>query len=374
MTPTRSKTTLFIILIFSYAILSTGFKQIPSFRANSLSKQRIGIFDFDSRGLRLSKGNDNNDNIGQSIVSEGGNVIEENEFISDSSVSSAQSQPYISATVKIKEEIASPFRRFRQFIYIACFMGGGLGFVTALPALILAIQKGGTDSTATTTALTNVAVDLGGVLGGIFFWIREYNDEQEKLKRFAQKEQLQSSRLSENDIADRSKEISRLPVEIIFSESDKNATRVVSIGDLQEKGQQNVVIVTGKKSFVKDAILSARIEGNELFNSKNTMIVPVILDDKQKSPTNIEEKGKNNKGGFGTGGNSNASLMEAPYIANAVQVSVWERYLRKEIELAQSQGTKNVLAQGLVIVVKQNGQVTRRGLGLPPWKKLVEDF
>jgi len=316
---------------------------------------------FQQYGSKIPSTSDNN---GQSLD-------DENAAVMDTSYSSVPPDvPYISTTVKIKEEIASPFRRLRQFLYIGCFMGGGLGFVTALPALLIALQRDGSDAISSTTALTNVAVDLAGVLGGILLWIRESKDEQEKLLRFAQKEQRQASRLSDTDIIDRSKEISRLPIEIIFSDKDESATRIVSVGDLQGKGRQNIVIVVGKKSIVKDALISARIEGNELFNSKDTIIVPLVIDDKQL--VNSEEKSNI---GFGKNINgSNEALMEAPYIAKPAQVLVWERYLRKEIELAENQGTKNVLGQGLIIAVKRNGQVGRRGIGLPPWKTLLNEL
>jgi len=280
---------------------------------------------------------------------------------------------FISSTVKIKEEIASPFRRLRQFLYVACFMAAGLGFVTAVPTLIIAIQRD-SGSEVISTTLTNVGIDFAGVVGGLALFIREGKDEQEKLQRFAEKEQRKSTRLTDSDIADRSKEIARLPVEIIFSEKDDSATKVVSFGDLQEKGRQNIVIVTGKRSFVKDALISARIEGNELFNSKNTIIVPVVFDDKQLFDSN-EFAPKN---GFGVPQEKeNADkekLLEAPYIAKPAQITVWERYLAKEIGLAQKQGAKDVLKQGLVIAVRRTGEVNRRGLGLPPWKNLVNDL
>ena len=53
-----------------------------------------------------------------------------------------------------------------------------------------------------------------------------------------------------------------------------NSTRVVSIKDLQLYGQQNVIIVAGNYDFIKDALISARLEGKLLMM---IMIVIVIV-------------------------------------------------------------------------------------------------
>jgi hypothetical protein len=55
-------------------------------------------------------------------------------------------------------------------------------------------------------------------------------------------------------------------------------------------------------------------------------------------------------------------------------VNVWERYLQKEIELAKLQGEADIVSKGLVIAVKRNGKVVRRGVGLPPWKQVVDEM
>lgn len=41
--------------------------------------------------------------------------------------------------------------------------------------------------------------------------------------------------------------------------------------------------------------------------------------------------------------------------------------------MAEAQGTGSA-AQGLVIAVKRTGKVSRRGVGMPPWKVIVEEL
>jgi len=268
----------------------------------------------------------------------------------------------INTMAKIKEEIASPFRKLRQFVYIGSALAGGLGAVTAVPQLIFALQDGGD---AVFKQLTNVGIDVGAIIGSILLWDRDSKDEKAKLERFTKREIRQISGLSADEIVEREKEVSMLPIEIIFSDNDVNSTKIVSFADLNSKGNQNVIIIAGKEAYVKDAIISARIEGNELFNSKDTMIVPLVLD----SDTQLDN---NNKKGFGAINKEN--FMDAPYLAKPMQINVWERYLNKEIQLAEKQGAENVIKQGIVIAVNKKGYIVRRGLGIPIWKSLSDEM
>jgi hypothetical protein len=53
---------------------------------------------------------------------------------------------------------------------------------------------------------------------------------------------------------------------------------------------------------------------------------------------------------------------------------VWKKYLSLEVDLAKKQGEENIIGKGLVLAVKHDGKIIRRGVGLPPWKTLVEEF
>ena len=210
--------------------------------------------------------------------------------------------------VKLKEEISSPFRKVRQFIYSGAGIAGLIGTVTAVPQLLFAVQDGGE---AIGGAITNVAIDLGAVVLAVVLWDKDAEGERIKLERFTRKEKLLSYQMSSTDITDREKDISLLPVEIQVSEKDANATRIVSLGELQSKGKQNIIIVAGKRDFVKDVVISAKIEGADLFNSKEIYVVPVVLEDDQLDAALAK--------GFGA---PKESLMSAPYIGKPMQVSI----------------------------------------------------
>lgn len=210
--------------------------------------------------------------------------------------------------VKLKDEISSPFRKVRQFIYSGMGIAGSLGTVTALPQLLFAIQDGGD---AVGGAVANVAIDIGTVVLAYVLWDKDAQAEKIKLERYTKKEKLLTYQMSATDKEDRERELSLLPVQIQVSEKDENATRIVSLGELQSKGKQNVIIVAGKRDFVKDAVISAKIEGADLFNSKEIYVVPVVLEDDQLEAALAK--------GFGA---AKESLMSAPYIGKPTQVSV----------------------------------------------------
>lgn len=209
------------------------------------------------------------------------------------------------AMAKLKAEAAAPFRLFRTFIYGAIGAAGGLGTVTNIPQLIFAFQDPDGDKI---NAVQNLAIDLGGVIGALVLWNRERQGEQKQLAAFTEKQRRQDNRLAPAALEAREKQLGMLPVEIQISEFDENATRIVSLADLQLKGKQNVVIVSGEFEFVRDAVLSARLAGSDLFAAEETVVIPFV-----KSEQQLDE-GKEK--GFG----SQETLMTAPYIAKPQQV------------------------------------------------------
>ncbi len=53
---------------------------------------------------------------------------------------------------------------------------------------------------------------------------------------------------------------------------------------------------------------------------------------------------------------------------------MWQADLQEEVQAAKRQGTKDIVSKGLVLLVDSNGRVVRRGVGIPPWKKLADEF
>ena len=213
------------------------------------------------------------------------------------------------------------------------------------------------------TALTNIAIDLGGIIGAVALWDLERKAETQKIDAFTSKETVKSAVLTKKILDQREQEIGLLPVEIIFSESDANTTRIYKMSDVQSQGSQSMVIVAGNRAYVRDCILSAKLAGASLFSDNDIYIVPVVMNDDQL------EADRSSKG-FG----SKESLLEAPYIGKPAQVSVWQQYLGKEFSSAREQGAEEVYKQGLALILNKEGKVVRRGLGQPIWSDLPRDL
>jgi hypothetical protein len=207
---------------------------------------------------------------------------------------------------KLKSEIAAPFRLFRQYFYVAMGAAGGIGLVTSIPQLIFAAQDGRDVS----AVLTNIFVNIGGVVGGTFLWIKESEAQKNQIIRFKEKQLKMNNQLTSEELIQSETLLSKLPIEIQVSEIDGNITKIVSFQELQSKGNQHIIVVAGKTNFIKDAVISARIEGSDLFSSKETIVVPFVYQNDQ-----LEDS--LNKG-FGEKETEN--IMTAPYIAKPKQV------------------------------------------------------
>ena len=116
--------------------------------------------------------------------------------------------------VKLKTEIATPFARFRQFIYASLGAAAGLATITTIPQVIIGLQRGEDASIPLQTAFTNLGIDVVGVTGAFFLLKQELSNERAKNEVFADKEKKQSSQLSKEEINEREKLFSLLPVEI----------------------------------------------------------------------------------------------------------------------------------------------------------------
>ena len=143
----------------------------------------------------------------------------------------------------------------------------------------------------------------------------------------------------------------------------------------KSKGNQHLIVIAGDEDLVSDAVLSARIEGSDLFSMKDTMVIPVVYDEGSYSsdsgPVQLAAReAEITSKGFG----SKQSVLNAPYFGQPTQLNVWRNYLSKEVNLAKAQGTPNILKLGLVLAVRRDGKITRRGVGVPPWKKLIEEL
>lgn len=293
-----------------------------------------------------------------------------NQEIEDPSADSSSSNE---ALLKLKVEASSPFRLLRQYLFFAMAGGGSLGTIVGIPQLIKVLANNNFDDTK--TALFNLGVNIGGVVAGVLLFLRERKQEEEKLEKYRKIERRANNKLTPAEIERRERLINLLPVEILLGVNKTiinpaallnnptttntstlltlqalaekgprvnttEITRVVSISDLQEKGQQSVVIVTGDYNYIKDCLVDLRLRDQEEFSRENILVVPFCsnLSDQNKLEQDYEEVEKSKsvvKKGFNTNitptkttGETNAAtlkraleMLSAAYIGRPKQVS-----------------------------------------------------
>jgi len=176
---------------------------------------------------------------------------------------------------KLKAEITTPFRLLRFFIYGGIASAAALGSFTAIPQLYISLfSNSNLNIIDRNNAITNVIVDISGLIISILLWRKENINQKQLINNYISKQVKIDNQLTSFNQNLRQEQLLLLPVEIQISEINMNSTRVVSIKDLQLYGQQNVVIVAGNYDFIKDALISARLEGKLLMM---IMIVIVIV-------------------------------------------------------------------------------------------------
>jgi hypothetical protein len=107
-----------------------------------------------------------------------------------------------SREVRIKEELASPFRGFRFCAYAGMLMGGGASFYIALTGLAASLA-GRAGPVERDQLVVNCLVDFGAfALGGGLLWL-DLKSRTEKLDKFAVRvEEQTKARLGKDDEAD----------------------------------------------------------------------------------------------------------------------------------------------------------------------------
>eukprot|EP01038_Epipyxis_sp_PR26KG_P005048 gene5048-7045_t len=271
----------------------------------------------------------------------------------------------IEEIVKLKVEAAAPFRLLRQTVYFGLGGAGGLGTITSLSQLIATIQMPNPSLDVNSLA-TNVAINSVALISAIFLLKFEADKQKEQYDKFMDKQKKISNQLTPDESTELQSFLSKLPIEIVFSETNENVTKIVSVGELQNKAKQNLVIVAGESDFVNECIVSARLEGYDFFNSRNTLVVPFIYNEDEEIPEELDQKKSK---GFGA-----KEPMSFTFIGKPKQPNVWYEYLRSEVSTAKEQGNKDIVKKGFVLLVNSKGKIIKRGLGLPPWKEILKDL
>jgi len=264
---------------------------------------------------------------------------------------------------KLLAETIAPWRNVRLFLYGSCGLGALISLLLTVATFAAGASGVRNDVDLHETGI-NLAVDLAGVVAFSVFAKLDLDKGKELNDKVDAKLNSSSAAIDEETMTKREQALRNLKVSLYLG--DKENEEEVSVGDVMSKGKQNVVVVSGPRKFVRDCLLSARVDESP-FAKGDVLIVP-LYDDVLVSSGSVSDGG----GGFGKG---SAEKNRRPYIALPDVGSGWASLIEQELTDATAQGNgAKAKKEGIVLACNKEGKVIRRGLGLPDWPSLIELF
>ena len=132
--------------------------------------------------------------------------------------------------------------------------------------------------------------------------------------------------------------------------------RVANVETLRTAANQAVVVVAGPSSVVDDALRDALIEQKTLAAAE-VLVVPV----RTSAEDAVEAAVGRRSDSYG-------------FVAPPVDSEKWKAYAAAECAVAAGQGASTASEDGIVIAVRADGTVARRGLGKPVWKMVAAEL
>ena len=250
---------------------------------------------------------------------------------------------------RLREEVESPFRKVRLAFFGFSSISAAVAFyfstITALKA-----NMGFEGMIPLDEALIQVAINAGGAIGFALLANRELKVGQANLDRIAKGGLL-----------------ARLPVEPAMEGENKRTLK-------EYRRASRVVIAAGGEEYINQLSLSLNsdqlADTNTLPSSLanvDIVIVPVLLNE-QYQPVDTQEAWENANPSETDRNFDHTRANEV--VAFPSELSMWNEYLKSDVETAKGQGF-DVLEKGITITVKKNGRILRRATGLPPFGDFV---
>lgn len=274
-----------------------------------------------------------------------------------------------SQATKLRGEIEDPFSKVRLFLWpgltagaaIATYFGG-----TSALAELAGLRSASPDT------LPNLAIDLAALAGTGFLWRREAVGQDKRLKRIAAGAALASLRVQplSGPFGGKSVKLSAL------------RSGRTDVDDPFEEASRRVVVCVAQEDALASCLEEARANSDAIADS-DLLVVPLLVENGRielPPPSLVVPTAAAD--GVDTAGSGApaataaaavpASTAAAQHLALAQGVSAWQDVFGQEIEQALQQD-ETATARGLTLILKKNGRVGTRRLGLPGWPSLVGD-
>jgi len=290
---------------------------------------------------------------------------------------------------RLREEVEAPFAKVRLFAWPVLFAAAGIATYFSATGM-LAVAVGARE--ASDSALTDLAIDLGGMAVTGYLWKRELTVRDARLRRIAFGARLAALRVCQL-VSATSEDGTPLPPQI---------GPYASLSDLRRgRGQsRRVVIVCAPAETLRASLDEASAQAASLL-SNDFLIVPLVttyaktgvLPQLESPPLDVIQRAAAAAGGAtGAAGSAPPASMagtvktqpplpwddDGPNAPGSVPVALaqapgmWVEALGDELLAAAAQDV-GAPARGLTIILKKNGRVGTRRLGTPNWAGLVAD-
>ncbi|KAG2498001.1 hypothetical protein HYH03_004260 [Edaphochlamys debaryana] len=268
--------------------------------------------------------------------------------------------------VDLRTEAKAPFRLPRMILFGGLLLSAGVGLLIISTRLIKSLQ-GGPGAPELTESLTNFGINSAAVAVLSFLLYRDISSKQQAVK-----------------ITTREELLGRLQI-------DLGNDRVLPL--LKFRGQVRPVVVAGSRAFVEKAIKEA--EGNYLnLRDRAVSVIPVIFEGKGGAEVDPEDKLRALRKEFakeGKGFSDEAKKekeKQAEVKASRVKVmgglvdadkkwrlepydlEEWKAWLLEQKEFAALPAKE----PNCYLQVQLDGTVRSSGVGMPPWRRMVEDL
>ena len=206
-----------------------------------------------------------------------------------------------------------------------------------------------------------MAIDFGAVAAFALFFKLDLDKAAELNENVSKKlTQKKDEKKIAAAMKQREERIGSLKINVRVSEDGKEM-KEAAVRDLQSGAKQHLIIVVGERKAIRDALLSANLMQMD-FAIRDVLIVPYEL-------ASDVEKATRPTGGFG----ERPKWESASYVADP-SGEEWDAYVQEELDDAIQQNGEKVRKDGIAIVVKNTGSVIRRGVGMVPWRDMVEEL
>jgi hypothetical protein len=231
-----------------------------------------------------------------------------------------------SRDILLREEVESPFRKVRFFVYATSAAGCITSLVVSLARILAALSGVNTD--LLNQSLENVAVDSAVLALIALAWKRDTEAQQSKLQRAA-----------------KGAELARLTIRAYNGDESNSKNSIMPLSSLRQgRGIEKRVAICAASSEKLSSVLQASIPMGQSLTENDWVIVPVVVP-QGTAPLGLDKE-----------------LLEQKWLALPCGGN-WKAVLDDEVAQASSQGI-DIDTDGFTIVMKKNGKVGQRTKGI----------